>query len=131
MDDTLPATPLMRRIRASVIGDDALLDGPYGRRRVTYLDHTASGRAIGFIEDFLREHVLPGYANTHTESSAIGLRTTRLREEAREIIGEHHSNELPWRESIADVVVIREDADGHIDQGDLKEQLVRHAARPC
>ena len=28
---------------------------------------------------------------------------------------EHHCNELPWRESIADVVVIPEDADGHID----------------
>ena len=28
---------------------------------------------------------------------------------------EHHSNELPWRESIADVVVIPQDADGHID----------------
>ena len=28
---------------------------------------------------------------------------------------EHHSNELPWRESIADVVTIDEDADGHID----------------
>ena len=28
---------------------------------------------------------------------------------------EHHSNELPWRESIADVVVIPEDLDGHID----------------
>ena len=25
---------------------------------------------------------------------------------------EHHSNELPWRESIADVVVIGQDADG-------------------
>ena len=25
---------------------------------------------------------------------------------------EHHSNELPWRESIADVVVIDEDANG-------------------
>ena len=30
---------------------------------------------------------------------------------------EHHSNELPWRESIADVVTIPEDADGHIDLG--------------
>ena len=28
---------------------------------------------------------------------------------------EHHSNELPWRESIADVVVIHEDADGEVD----------------
>ena len=28
---------------------------------------------------------------------------------------EHHSNELPWRESIADVVEIPEDHDGRID----------------
>jgi selenocysteine lyase/cysteine desulfurase len=43
---------------------------------------------------------------------------------------EHHSNELPWRESIADVVVIGEDADGHIDLADLGQQLVRFAGRP-
>ena len=43
---------------------------------------------------------------------------------------EHHSNELPWRESIAEVVVIREDADGHIDLAQLEEELVRHAGRP-
>ena len=43
---------------------------------------------------------------------------------------EHHSNELPWRESIADVVVIAEDADGHIDLADLECQLVRFAGRP-
>ena len=43
---------------------------------------------------------------------------------------EHHSNELPWRESIADVVVIGEDADGHIDLADLERQLVRYAGRP-
>ena len=33
---------------------------------------------------------------------------------------EHHSNELPWRESIADVVVIDEDANGRIDQQQLE-----------
>jgi hypothetical protein len=43
---------------------------------------------------------------------------------------EHHSNELPWRESIADVVVIGEDADGHIDLADLERQLDRYAQRP-
>jgi len=43
---------------------------------------------------------------------------------------EHHSNELPWRESIADVVVIHEDADGHIDQVHLAEELRRYAERP-
>src|SRR6185503_2491278 len=43
---------------------------------------------------------------------------------------EHHSNELPWRESIADVVVIHEDADGHIDKAHLATELARYATRP-
>ncbi|HMQ25475.1 MAG TPA: aminotransferase class V-fold PLP-dependent enzyme [Acidimicrobiales bacterium] len=43
---------------------------------------------------------------------------------------EHHSNELPWRESIADVVTIGEDADGHVDLAHLEAELVRHADRP-
>ena len=43
---------------------------------------------------------------------------------------EHHSNEIPWRESIADVVVIRQDADGGVDQEDLRARLEEHADRP-
>jgi len=43
---------------------------------------------------------------------------------------EHHSNELPWRESIADVVTIDEDADGHVDLVMLEAELQKYSDRP-
>src|SRR4029079_19152252 len=50
---------LIERIRASVLGDDEAVAGPFGIRRVTYADYTASGRALSIIEDYLRHAVLP------------------------------------------------------------------------
>src|SRR6476620_7829421 len=79
---------LVELIRASVIGDDEAVAGPFGTRRVTYADYTASGRSLGFIEDYIRDAVMPLYANTHTESSGTGLQTTRFREDARRIVRE-------------------------------------------
>ena len=81
-----PSAALIDRIRDSVIGDDVVLDGPFGPRRLVYADYTASGRALSFIEDYIRDRVLPLYANTHTEASATGLHTTAMREDARGII---------------------------------------------
>jgi selenocysteine lyase/cysteine desulfurase len=181
---------LIERIRNGIIGDDRAIEGPFGVRRVTYADYTASGRSIDFIEDFIRDEVMPLYANTHTETSITGLQTTRFREDARRAIlealnggdddvvifcgsgatgavnklidilnlrlpadlddrydlsslipkderpvvfigpYEHHSNELPWRETIADVVVIDEDHDGRIDEAHLERELEAFAERP-
>jgi selenocysteine lyase/cysteine desulfurase len=43
---------------------------------------------------------------------------------------EHHSNEIPWRETIADVITIPEDADGHVDLAALEAALLATADRP-
>lgn len=77
---------LIDKIRESVIGDKMVINGPFGAKRMVYADYTATGRCLSFIEDFIRHEVMPFYANTHTESSGTGLQTTRLREDARQII---------------------------------------------
>lgn len=72
------ADTLLETIRNGTIGDDRAVVGPFGIRRVTYADYTASGRSLDFIEDFIRHEVMPLYANTHTETSTTGLQTTRF-----------------------------------------------------
>ncbi len=66
---------LWSRVRQAVVGRRAEIGTPFGRRPVVYADYTASGRAVGFIEDYLRR-VLEHYGNTHTEDDATGIITT-------------------------------------------------------
>ncbi|CAI5724722.1 unnamed protein product [Hyaloperonospora brassicae] len=64
---------------------------------------------------------------------ALGLARDRSKTtEAVVFVGpfEHHSNLLPWRESAADVVTIRETRQGQVDLHALEQQLQRFADRP-
>lgn len=180
---------LIETIKESVIGAGRPIITPFGEQPLVYADYTASGRALTFIEDYIRDEVLPFYANTHTETSLTGAQTTAFREEARQIIRkavnghdddqvifcgpgataainklidilgirlpadldreydlgrhipaaerpvvfigpyEHHSNELPWRESIADVEAIPLTAQGQICLDTLEQKLQQYAGR--
>ncbi|MCL3883353.1 aminotransferase class V-fold PLP-dependent enzyme [Marivita sp. GX14005] len=71
------------RIRAGLIGEDLRIDGPFGPRTMIYADYVASGRALAQVEDFIRDRVLPYYANTHTQASFCGAYMSKLREAAR------------------------------------------------
>jgi selenocysteine lyase/cysteine desulfurase len=84
-------------LQAGLIGDDAVMQGPFGPRKLIYADYTASGRALRQVEEFLLEKVLLYYANSHTEASYCGQVMTRLRAAARAVIasqtgaGEEHA----------------------------------------
>ena len=67
----------------SMIGRDAVIEGPFGPRRMIYADHVASGRALLPVEHAILRDVLPWYANSHTEASHCGAMMTRLRRAAR------------------------------------------------
>lgn len=180
-------------LRKQIIGNNIVYNTPFGERHLLYVDYTASGRGVKYIEDKI-QNILAAYGNTHTEDDYSGKYLTTLLHEAenkikkivhagkhgkiimtgsgatsalkklQEIIGvylppvtkdrlyknlknstensqkiidyleqhrpvifigpyEHHTNELMWRESHADVVVIRLDKNGKINLKDLEEKL--------
>lgn len=76
-------------LAAGVIGACHRIDTPDGPRQLVYADYVASGRALAQVEDFVRDEVLPFYANTHTESSLCGAYSTALREAARDRVARH------------------------------------------
>ena len=68
-------------LRAHTLGADALVATPFGERPLVYADHTASGRQLDFVEDYLLS-LAPLYANSHTEDSLTGRTATRLLHDA-------------------------------------------------
>jgi selenocysteine lyase/cysteine desulfurase len=177
-------------IREQLVGHSAMIETPFGPRRLTYADYVASGRPLEYIETLLREQVMPFYANTHTEDSFTGRHTTHCAHDAatyikrclgaddrfkivfagsgstgaikrlQEMLGmsvpsclrerllgvlrpderpvvfvgpyEHHSNEVSWRETIAEVVEIPLSPEGLINLAVLEQALQepRFAGRP-
>ncbi|XP_078440334.1 uncharacterized protein LOC144710438 isoform X2 [Wolffia australiana] len=73
-------------LKGQVVGAEAEFESPFGRRKITYCDHTASGRFLRFVEDYLMTDVLPFYGNTHTEDSYVGLHTSELVKQANSYI---------------------------------------------
>ncbi|KAJ4952115.1 hypothetical protein NE237_028947 [Protea cynaroides] len=73
-------------LRSQIIGSDVEFDTPFGKRLLTYADHTASGRGLRYVEDFITNNVLPFYGNTHTSDSYVGHKTTKMVKEAARYI---------------------------------------------
>ncbi|MHA1458083.1 MAG: aminotransferase class V-fold PLP-dependent enzyme, partial [Promethearchaeota archaeon] len=189
-----------KEVRNALIGRYFTFQTPYGMRLLTYVDYTASGRSLKFIEKYLIK-IQREYANTHTEDDVTGRHMTNLLHQAekiikkafnaesncrviaigtgatgaitkfQEIIGirlppatkklleqlmiksseekvldpgfrkiydkeinrlkpvvfigpyEHHSNDIMWREAIAEVITIQLNPEGYIDLKDLENQV--------
>ncbi len=75
----------LKKMRKEILGYGNYLEGPYGKKVVTYTDYTASGKGVHFLEKyFLR--IGETYANTHTEDDYTGRVTTQYYKSAKDII---------------------------------------------
>lgn len=74
-------------LKSQVIGgDDFEFETPFGKRRLVYADHTASGRSLHYIENYIIQNVLPFYGNTHTSDSYVGRKTSKMVHEATDYV---------------------------------------------
>jgi selenocysteine lyase/cysteine desulfurase len=185
----------LKYLRDQIVGIDSSVATPFGDRMLVYCDYTASGRTLGFVEDYLRG-LQRHYANTHTEDDITGRSMTQLLHQAedaikrcvnagdrgriictgtgatgaidkwQQILGvalapatrdrvdealrrqfgadsiaefdqqlqqcapvvfvgpyEHHSNEVTWRESLAEIVPIELDGQGRVSLEHLEDLL--------
>lgn len=81
--ETIEAATRDNTLADGLIGENVLIPGLHGDVPLVYADYVASGRALRQVEDYVATHVLPFYANSHTEASYCGSYMTRLRRDAR------------------------------------------------
>ena len=77
------------RFRQNIIGIDAEIETPYGRKKLVYADWIASGRLYGPVEKRLIEDIGPLVGNTHSESTSTGQAMTDAYHEAQKIVKHH------------------------------------------
>ena len=54
LNDSNDPVAFSEYINSSIIGNATTFVTPFGRRRIIYCDHIASGKSVDFIEDYLR-----------------------------------------------------------------------------
>ena len=72
-------------LRDQIVGVDSSFETAFGQRMLVCCDYTASGRTLGFVEEYLwglQRH----YANTHTEDDVTGRSMTQLLHQAEQAI---------------------------------------------
>jgi hypothetical protein len=72
-DDDAP-TEKLEWLRSQIIGSEAEFASPFGTRRITYADHTASGRCLRFVEEFVARNVLPFYGEQLNTTRCLIIR---------------------------------------------------------
>jgi selenocysteine lyase/cysteine desulfurase len=75
--------------RKNIIGNNADIETPYGRKEMIYADWIASGRLYEPIEKRFLYEIDPLVGNTHSESSATGIAMTSAYHLAQKIVKGH------------------------------------------
>lgn len=75
--------------RQNIIGIDAEIETPSGKKKLVYADWIASGRLYGPVEKKLIECIAPVVGNTHSESTYTGKAMTDAYHEAQKIVKRH------------------------------------------
>ena len=87
---------ICRKLFADMIGNDIEYESPFKdeenknlKKYLIYSDFTSSGKGLNYIETFIKNEILPTYANVHLTIGLCAERTAKFFEEAREILREY------------------------------------------